>query len=209
MKPQVRIRDRRRGVVVVALLGDGPPKPTGYTGWEAVERPKRVPMTDWIKGDALRLSLPILLDGFREDRSMQQSVTRLENMARKKGTKRPPTIQVSGPVPHSDRIWVLEDLDWGDLYRNERGVLVRQAATLSLLEWVKGDVLGGAQRAREAGPLGPAALRYNVRVGDTLMKIAARKLGDAKRWQEIAELNNLRDPRRKLPNNLQIQLPER
>jgi len=208
VRPEIRIRDRRRGVVVVALLGEGPAKPTGYGGWEAVTRPKRVPMTDWPAGDALRMALPILLDGFRTDTSQQQKFDRLENMARKKGNTRPPTVAIAGPVHHTDRVWVIEDIDWGDAYRNDDGVLVRQAATLSLMEFVEGDVITASQRAREQGPIGPGA-RYNIRPGDTLMKIAARKLGKADRWKEIADLNNLRDPRRKLPTNLQIQLPER
>ncbi len=209
MKQEVRIRNRRSGVVVVAMLGDGPPKVTGYTGWESVPRPRRVPMTDWPQGESLRQSIPILLDGLVENRSVQQSFDRLEAMARKKGKKRPPAVSVSGPVHHTDLIWVVEDIDWGDGDRNSDGVLIRQPGTLMLMEFEKGDIVTTSQRARDAGPLGPAALRYNIKPGDTLMKIAARKLGDAKRWQEIADLNNLRDPRRKLPTNLQIQLPER
>ncbi|MEV0113291.1 LysM domain-containing protein [Streptomyces sp. NPDC050844] len=34
---------------------------------------------------------------------------------------------------------------------------------------------------------------YTVRKGDTLRSIAAAKLGDRNRWDEIADLNNLKD----------------
>jgi hypothetical protein len=208
VKPEVRIRNRRTGVVVVALLGGEPAKPTGYGGWQSIPRPKRTPMSDWVAGEHPRMPLPILLDGFRENRSVQQSFDRLEAMARKKGQKRPPTVSIAGPVHHTDVVWVIENIDWGDSYRNDDGVLVRQPATLELMEFEPGDVVTSSQRARDLAVFGPGS-RYNVRAGDTLMKIAARKLGDADRWKEIAELNNLRDPRRKLKANLQIQLPER
>jgi len=38
------------------------------------------------------------------------------------------------------------------------------------------------------------AAEYTVRQGDSLSKIAKQQLGSARRWKEIAELNNLRDP---------------
>lgn len=36
---------------------------------------------------------------------------------------------------------------------------------------------------------------YTVKAGDTLSLIAAQQLGDANRWQEIADLNGIQDPR--------------
>lgn len=42
--------------------------------------------------------------------------------------------------------------------------------------------------------------------GETLVRIAARELGDADRWVEIAELNDLRDPRA-VPFGMVIRLP--
>src|SRR5690606_3645858 len=41
----------------------------------------------------------------------------------------------------------------------------------------------------------PVVVEYRVRAGDTLAAIAARLLGSAGRWQEIARENGISDPR--------------
>jgi 5'-nucleotidase len=40
----------------------------------------------------------------------------------------------------------------------------------------------------------PTVSKYTVVKGDTLQKIAARKLGNSNRWTEIAKLNGIKDP---------------
>jgi hypothetical protein len=49
---------------------------------------------------------------------------------------------------------------------------------------------GGHSRATAASTAG--TVTYD---GDDLMSVAARELGDARRWREIADLNGIRDPR--------------
>jgi nucleoid-associated protein YgaU len=55
-----------------------------------------------------------------------------------------------------------------------------------------------ARQARDAGVGGSTAHPkfYTVKRGDTLSSIAADQLGDYRRWTEIADLNDIRDPRR-------------
>lgn len=47
---------------------------------------------------------------------------------------------------------------------------------------------------------------YTVQPGDTLSTIARRELGQSARWQEIAELNNLKEPHR-LKIGQQLEMP--
>ncbi|RMH57394.1 MAG: LysM domain-containing protein [Candidatus Hydrogenedentota bacterium] len=52
-----------------------------------------------------------------------------------------------------------------------------------------------------------SAKPYRVKKGDTLAKIAARELGDAERWREIADENEIDNPRRLLAGRV-IEIPE-
>lgn len=52
----------------------------------------------------------------------------------------------------------------------------------------------------------PATRSYTVRQGDTYYGIAARELGDGKRWQEIADLNP-GIPANRLPIGATLTLP--
>jgi 5'-nucleotidase len=69
-----------------------------------------------------------------------------------------------------------------------------------LLEYVEDQLLKVTSPAQasvaRAGVARPSAASrpYEVKRGDTLARIAANKLGSAKRWKEIAKLNNIRDP---------------
>ena len=53
--------------------------------------------------------------------------------------------------------------------------------------------------AAAAPPAAPAPLTYKVASGDTLSAIAQKQLGDARRYTEIAKLNNLTDPNKIKP----------
>lgn len=57
-----------------------------------------------------------------------------------------------------------------------------------------GDALTNQRRRTTPARQVRGASRYEVLDGDTIEEIAARKLGDANRWMEIVELNNLRAP---------------
>jgi nucleoid-associated protein YgaU len=110
---------------------------------------------------------------------------------------------------------------------NRFGNRTRQAATLSLLEYVADDLIEArkrqsaaqkrrakksrasgkskkknarekrkpAARNRRATPSRRAAGDAVTFDGEDLMAIAARELGDVRRWREIADLNGIRDPR--------------
>jgi hypothetical protein len=138
-------------------------------------------------------------------------------------------------LPYQARTWVLDTITWGDALMNKNGDRVRQQATLSLLEYVEDVHLqerspanrrrskakaahkkpGAAHKRIQAGRSSKqkagSATRSTVvspdfGAGESLSDIAARELGDASRWPEIAKLNGLRDPANVSPGQV-LRLP--
>lgn len=64
-----------------------------------------------------------------------------------------------------------------------------------------------ALRSLRAGT-GSRALSYLVRQGDSLLRISQALLGDAGRWREILDFNNLTDPNRIVPG-MTLRIPPR
>jgi hypothetical protein len=191
---------------LVAWLGQEPPTVTGgYGGWEKIARPRRLAITRWSGREPYQMSVPIVIDGFAENESIEVEISRLERMALPHPNPggEPPLIKINGPVPHDDLIWVIDSILWASSWRRRRdGHRIRQEATVNLIDYVAEDVLGkknAAARARERAVRGEAKnvagyRTYVVKKGDTLPRIAAKQLGDANRWREIARINNIRDP---------------
>lgn len=137
----------------------------------------------------------------------------------------PPRVRLvaqGGHVPYQGRVWVVDSLTWGDAVMNWNGNRTRQQVTIALMEYVadvRVKVLSPAQTQRAKGkaaatksgaankrvvaskgrsvvvPHSRTASSVEFGQGDDLLSIAARELGDADRWVEIAQMNGLRDPR--------------
>lgn len=235
----VRIYTRDPPLLVRARLGEERPTvESGYGGWEEVERPRRKPLTTFKASPALRFTLPILLDNFVDGRSIETDLTRLERMALPLASDgEPPRVWIAakgGAIPYQGRAWVIESIAWGDALMNNNGNRTRQAATLSLLEYVedvhlteksaaqrrrsksqaskskKGApskrITAGRKHAKAPGPGRSTDPADDFGQGEDLASIAARVLGDAERWPEIAELNGIRDPRSIRPGQV-LRLP--
>jgi len=236
----VRIYTRDPPLLVRARLGeDRPTVESGYGGWAEVERPRRKPLTTFKAPPALRMTLPILLDNFVDGRSIEADLTRLERMARPLASDgEPPRVWIAakgGAIPYQGLAWVIDAIEWGDALMNGSGNRVRQAATLSLLEYVEDVYLteksaaqrrrsksaatkskkgapskritAGRKKAKAPGPgLRAADPADDFGAGEDLASIAARVLGDADRWPEIAELNGIRDPASIRPGQV-LRLP--
>jgi nucleoid-associated protein YgaU len=86
---------------------------------------------------------------------------------------------------------------------NAHGNPVRIEVGVTLKLYTRDEVLAERSAAnRRAAARGVSAAdrsrrgSYTVRQGDTLMSIARKELGDGDRWKEIADLNDVNDPRK-------------
>jgi hypothetical protein len=218
--------DESKPITFDALLGAEPPKVAGGGGWQVTARPRRQGITDWVGREPVRLTVPFLLDGWAEGKGVpiEKQIRNLEVMSGiGLGSLEPPLVRVfsGGVIPYDSKThdglrWVVESVDWGASLRNPYGNRVRQDGTIVLLRYVADarlERLKPVEKDRERRRRGGRARRgrggrrvYVVKKGDTLSKIAARELGKASRWREIAKLNNLRDPN-KLKVGQRLKLP--
>lgn len=138
---EVTFRTTAPRLTVTCWLGADPPKPTGgYGGWDIVERPRRVGLTQWNGREPIQMDVPIVIDGFKHNDSVEYEITKLERMALP-FIKEPPEVKLIGSaVPHSDLDWVIQDIEWGtDVIRIGNGDRVRQDAVVKLISKVDVD----------------------------------------------------------------------
>lgn len=188
-------------LAITALLGDGQPDLSGGAGgWNEIERRRRTPMTDFNGRPLYKLSIPLMLDGFRTNTPMEWARNILESMASATEDDQPPLIKISGSVPHQELDWVVEDLEWGAHVRDESLSIIRQEVVVKLLEFVDVDQVEISKAGNRGAKCKKHAKhkRYKVKNGDTLRKIAAKELGNGKCWKKIGDLNGMRDPNKKL-----------
>lgn len=189
----VYIDSRDPRITVVARLTEEIPVQSGAGGGvQELARPKRSPITSWTGHSARRITLPLIMDGWQRERmvSVERECRELERLSRAlPGENAPPIVTVRGFIPMAGREFLIDDVAWGDAIRTAQGLRVRQFATVTLVEFVPGRfVVTRRQLTRPNGARG----RVVVKRGDTLRKLAARELGDVRRWQEIAAMNSIR-----------------
>lgn len=199
---RIRIRDEDTQDSIVVLLGEGSATVTGYGGWEEVSRPRRTGFVDWTGGALKRLNVPLMFDGWADDRDVEGDVRFLESLASDRRGLPPSTVKLSSrAVPHTDLIWVIEALEWGDALRNSDGVLFRQTATVTFLEFVAADITTIKKKQRKAKK---STKLVTVKKGETLVLIAKHhKVTLA----SVRKLNpKIRDPRKALKVGSKIRL---
>ena len=188
-------------VTVTALLDEAGANITGgYGSWDTIARPRRQAVTHWTGRDPFTMDLALILDGHKTFESVETQCSRLERLALPHPNPggSPPVVSLNGEaIPHSDiQDWVVNDIAWGDNIRDRNGHRTRQHVVVGLLRYVEIDKIQITAAANFRNKSGGGTIRIiDVRPNDTMATIAARELGNSKRWTEIRELNPpLRDP---------------
>jgi hypothetical protein len=204
--------------ISVRMTGDLP-TPTFAGGWNSVARPTRRAFTQWDGPTAaINLTVPILIDGFAEDRSVETQISQIEALMFPTFVGPPPICKITGQFSQSQWSYVLNGIEYGETERRRSdGARTRQYMTLTFLEYVAADTVVSskspaqsvAKAVTKTTPVDPAVqayLRalnngksgtavggstYTVKAGDSLAHIAA-KFGVS--WKTLASLNGIRDP---------------
>lgn len=204
---EARVRITYEKVHIEARLGAEVAQITdGYGGWEEVGRSSDLSLTRWAGQAPLRMTVPLFLDGFGESQSVQRDLDKVLRLGRSKdGDEAPPVFRLSGPVPFSGQRWVMESTpEMGDAFRAKDGRLVRQALTLSLMEYVRPDRIKIKRRRGKT---------YTTKRGDTLVSIAKKlrphdtNAESLKYAKELGKLNKIRDIRKRLDAGIKLRLP--
>jgi hypothetical protein len=202
-----------------ASFDDGAPLPTddSYGGWTVVPIPNRMGLVEWDGRNPLGLEISFVIDRTNDEadedpgRWCQTMFEQLEKLAGLHSMKEEPPLFVfnsNGLCPH-DFIynrrwrWVIESLSWDkDRFINNfynRPVFI--AGTVTIRQFNDDDLMdayeGPAKKNRnhhKKDKKDRGNSKYTVKQGDTLQKIASKKLGDPKRWRDIADLNDIRHP---------------
>jgi hypothetical protein len=211
---------------VSAFLDETPVQITGgYGGWTVTSRQRRTGLTMWMGKDPIRMSVPVLFDGYSDMDGQEVNISRLSRMALPPtGQIEPPTVQVTGRgIPHpGPKNWVIENLQWGtnviwDHDVNGSIVRLRQDCVVNLMQYVAGDrqAFSGLNPAKSSGSKAKPGSKgfqkpVKVKAGDSLSKIANRvyknpKPGD---WKLIAKANNIKDPRSIKPGQT-LKIPKK
>lgn len=200
----------------------------GLGGWRERTHPRAKSTTEWGGLSLHRVTLDLLFDGDRSPADVEADLALLESFARPVNPadplSEPPRLQIKYGEGQQLR-WVINDIVARSNERTSpRGPRVAARRTVDLLEYSTGAIAftpleqaeqqaqtqtgtttGGAlPLGRPAG--GQPGRTYTVRAGDSLSTIAARELGDWRRWTDIATLNGLADPDVIVPGQV-LRLP--
>lgn len=180
---------------VRCLPGDGPPVPTdGQAIIETVPRPRLRSLTRERGWEPVQLDIPILLDRFRENRSVEAAVARLEAMAGRSG--QPHTVKVDGTgalMPYSGLTFYITNIEYGEQILSPLGNRQRVAAVVTVMQVVQAETEKSIAKRTKAKA--KHASSYKVRKGDTLRSISRKVYGTVDRWDDIRRANNISDPR--------------
>lgn len=188
------------------LLGDGSPSITqGYSTWEEIDRPKRKNAVEWTGEVPFKLEIPCLFDGWIAGRSVESLCNALEGIAvsRVKKGEPPSEIKISGPVPHADRSWHIDTIDWGDALYNG-GVRVRQAFSLNLIEKVDMPI---TIRERTTTTKPTRFRTITTKQGENLRDIAERNLGNPQLWKQLRTIKNVGFRSYVVPKGTKVRVP--
>jgi hypothetical protein len=136
--PKITFKSRKPPMSFTCWLGDDGARPTGgYGGWDIIDRPRRIAITQWNGRQPLQMDVALLIDGFAANDNVETECRVLEKMAFSGDGpgEAPPVITIDGDfVPHTSLEWVISNISWGAMLRRRAdGKRVRQEAVVSLI----------------------------------------------------------------------------
>jgi hypothetical protein len=202
------------------LMGNGPATPTGgIGGWQQKERPDTKSLTEWSGQGTFTQDVPILINGWMDDNSVQGQANDIIKLGRKtEDDEVPPVFRIFGAIWMQWLPYVLEGVEWGtepedQVIRDLDTTLLRQELTLHIAEYEDPDQIRFKKRKRAGYGTGKGGGTnfpgnvYVVRKGDTLAKIASKVYGDRSVWKKLGQKNGIRDPNQELKVGREIKLP--
>lgn len=196
-------------ITVVAMIGDGAnPVPLREQIITVIDRVRRESLTQWDGFRPMAFDLPILLDTWSTDQTIESASQAIDKMAggHPSGPERPMRIywDTGGVIPYDHKEqpsleWWITKVARGDkVIRSHTGNRRRESLVLSLVKYTEDENLeASAQRNWEKKAKSNAramrAKSHTVVRGETLVKIAKKRLKNSRRWREIAQLNGKRD----------------
>jgi hypothetical protein len=209
--------------ILVELGDDVPDLDQGYGGWTGTPKQRDLALSNWPGYDLKTAPFDLHMDGLEARQPIDGIYDNIEALAgrgRKALPGEPPKLIVdtAGLFRHDvtvfpDARWVIASLAWSndsdDQATDDNARRLRAACTVVLMQHndatrLPDRALRAALKHQAKHP--PGHKTYTVMPGDTLVSIARRKLGDAGRWRELADLNGVRDPASVKPGAV-IHLP--
>lgn len=189
------------------LLGDSPPTVTqGYSKFNEIERPKRSDVIEYTGKTLFKESIPCMLDGWSEGRSVEPQIHTLELLSLSRGGKGnpPQDFKIDGPIPHRNLQWYIESFDWGDAIY-DGAVRLRQIFVLNVVQ--KLDMPYILKNGQDT----PQASKPGWRVVQTpdgdLRRLAQIMLGDSRLWNRMRQKNGKKFRDWVVPKNTTVRVP--
>ena|SRR5215831_2753122 len=178
------------GPQVMVMRGESPPQITGGGAkWNTIERPRRTSMVQWTGNDPYTMDVSIMIDGWADNRSVENDVARINQMFHSPADLSPPRpIAIDGAVPVKGARWIITGIDWGDRTiwvpdQKGKGYRQRQDAVLHLLQFIPETVLNKLQPT--------TGLKIHTVKAKETVRTIARKHGVT--THDIKKANNIRD----------------
>ena len=83
------------GTSVTMLRGQAMPTMTGGGGgWQITARPRRVSLTQWKGRDPYKMDVPVMFDGYANDKSVEIAISKLNQMQMGRDLSPPPRVKI-------------------------------------------------------------------------------------------------------------------
>lgn len=161
----------------------------------------RTPPIQYVRGNIRNLKMQSFFDTYEKKSDVRNETRKITSLLDEDVTTQAPPILLFSWGGLSFKC-VLESVGQRFTMFLEDGTPVRATLTVSFKEYQPVEI-----EVKRGLFIGPPTV-YNIIQGETLTKIAGEILGDPSAWREIADLNNIDNPR-KLDSGMQLIVPPR